>query len=292
VTRARAAIAKEAHEDAIEADLDEAEGFRADGTPHYFVNGRRLVGAQPFEVFKAMIDEELGKARALAEKGTAPAAMYEALTKDGKGPAEPETISVAPAPNAPTRGSATAKVTVQEFADFECTFCSRVDRTVEDLLKAYEGRVRLVWRNVPLVEMHPEAHLAAEAAMEAFAQKGNAAFWRMHDLLLANANKTSGVGLKRDALDGYARQIGLDMPRWKAALDGGAHKASIDAELKTADAAGIGGTPTFVINGYVLRGAQPYAKLRRLVDRALAEAAPPRGAASPTPPKAPAPPAK
>jgi protein-disulfide isomerase len=288
-TRARAAIAKETHKDVIEADLDEAEGFHADGTPHYFVNGRRLVGAQPFEVFKAMIDEELGKARALADKGTAPAATYDALTKDGVGPAEPEKITVAPAPNAPSRGSATAKVTVQEFADFECAFCSRVDRTVKELLEAYDGRVKLVWRNVPLVEMHPDAHLAAEAAMEAFAQKGNVAFWKMHDLLLVNQK---AGGLKRDALDGYARQIGLDMPRWKAALDGGAHKAGIDAELKTADAAGIGGTPTLVINGYVVRGAQPYAKLRRLVDRALAEAAPPRAAPSPTPAKAPTPPAK
>ncbi len=286
VTRARAAIEKQKHKDAIDLDMDEAESFRANGTPHFFVNGRRVVGALPFEAFQAIIEEELGKAKALAAKGVAASAMYETLTKDGKGPAEPETSSVAPGVNPPTLGSATAKVTIQEFADFQCPYCAKVGPALTELLKAYDGKVKLVWRNVPLVEMHPQAELAAEAAMEAYEQKGNAGFWKMHELLFANADVRNGPdGLKRDALDGYARKLGLDMPRWKKALDGGSHKAQVEADAKAAENAQITGTPVFVINGYVLRGAQPYASFRKMVERALH---PPAAAASAPPAKPPA----
>ena len=85
-------------------------------------------------------------------------------------------------------------------------------------------------------------------------------------------NQSTPDGLKRPALEKYAEELGLDMAKFKAALDSNAHKAEIDADAKVGDDAGISGTPAFVINGYFMSGAQPFPKFKKLIDRALAEA--------------------
>ena len=109
--------------------------------------------------------------------------------------------------------------------------------------------------------------------MEAYKQKGNDGFWKMHDLLYANQpSKEQQDGLKRPTLDSYAQQLGLDMDKWKAALDSQAHKAEVDADAKAGNDAGISGTPAFIINGYFINGAQPFAKFRKVIEKALAEA--------------------
>jgi protein-disulfide isomerase len=132
--------------------------------------------------------------------------------------------------------------------------------------------VKFVWRDLPL-PMHPEAPLAAEAAREAYKQKGADAFWKMHDKMYANQKD-----LKRETLDGYAKELGLDMTKWAAALDNHVHKAGVDADAKAGNDAGISGTPAFVImaangkDGYFISGAQPFTKFRKLIDKALAEA--------------------
>ncbi len=118
--------------------------------------------------------------------------------------------------------------------------------------------------------MDPDAPLAAEAALEAFAQKGSEGFWRMHDILFENQARPGGLG--RDQLEKYAADIGLDVTAFRAALDNHVHKAQVDADSAAVDAAGITGTSGFVINGYFISGVQPYTKFRRLIDRALAEA--------------------
>ncbi len=267
LTKTRAALKSEKHKPAIMADMDLAEDFQANGTPHFFVNGRRLVGAQPQDKFEKIIDEELKKARALIAKGTVAAKVYDELTKGGKGPPplEMKTIAAAPA-NAPVKGNLTAKVTIQVFSDFQCPFCKRGEDTLVDVMKAYGTRVKLVWRDLPL-PMHPDAPLAAQAGREAFKQKGSTGFWQMHGLMFGNQQD-----LSRATLDGHAQKIGLDMTKWKLALDTGAHKAAVDADSAVANAAGIHGTPAFVINGYFISGAQPLAKFRKVIERALAEA--------------------
>jgi protein-disulfide isomerase len=163
-------------------------------------------------------------------------------------------------------------VTIHEWSDFQCPFCERVEPTVARLLKEYGARVRLVWHDFPL-PMHNNALLAARAAREAYKQKGQRAFWEMHDTLFRHQD-----ALSRDDLDGYARELALDMDRWKAALDTAAHADEIEADRKAADETGIKGTPGFLVvaghatRGYLLSGAQPYAKFHKVVDRALAEA--------------------
>ncbi|MEI7894514.1 MAG: thioredoxin domain-containing protein [Myxococcales bacterium] len=266
VEKVKAAVKDHKYKRSIDADQDVAEDFQANGTPHMFINGRRLVGAQPQEKFEKIIEEELRKAGQLAAKGIRPEKLYDELTKDGKGPPEPERKTVALSPTAPWKGAAMAKVVIQEFSDYECPFCGRVEDAVREVLKNYGDKVKFVWRDLPL-PMHANAPLAAQAAREAFKQKGLDAFWKMHDRMYSNQKD-----LKRETLDGYAKELGLDMDKWRVALDTGVHKAGVEADTKAGNDAGISGTPAFVINGYFISGAQPYSKFRKLIERALSEA--------------------
>jgi protein-disulfide isomerase len=272
--KVRDAITNHTHKKEIDADNDLSQDFQASGTPHFFVNGRRLVGAQPEEKFDAIIDEEITKAQALISKGTKPSDVYDALTKDGKGPPPPEMKDVPaniPA-NDPARGNLKSKVTVHEWSDFQCPFCGRVEPTVAQVMKDYGDKIKFVWHDLPL-PMHADAPLASQAGREAFKQKGPSAFWAIHDKMFANQQH-----IKRDDLDGYAKELNLDMDKWKAALDGSTHTAEIEADKTAAGSDNISGTPAFIVapngakQGYFISGAQDYSKFKKLIDRALAEA--------------------
>jgi protein-disulfide isomerase len=265
VTKTMQAIEKERYKASIQQDTDMADDFQASGTPHFFINGRRLVGAQPFEKFETIIDDELAHADDLLAKGTPRAALYDAMIKNGRGAPEPETRYVAPAPNAPARGPASARVVIEEFADFQCPFCKRAEDTLSEILKEYPTSVKLVWRDLPLA-MHADAALAAEAAREAERQQGMSGFWRMHDKLLAGQ---STPGLGRAALDDYARELGLDLKAFDLALDGRTHQAKVEVDHTAAQDAQISGTPAFIIGGYFLNGAQPETKFKKLIERVL-----------------------
>ncbi|MEP7123012.1 MAG: thioredoxin domain-containing protein [Byssovorax sp.] len=271
VAAATKAMATHKYKAIIEQDQDLADEVSASGTPHFFINGVRLVGAQPVEKFKEVIDAQLAIAKAEIAKGTPAAKVYDALQKDAKTPPPPEKKTIAaPTKDSPSRGPATAKVTVQIIADFQCPFCKRANPTLTELDAAFPGKLRFVWRNKPL-PMHANAPLAAEAAMEAFAQKGSAGFWKMHDLMFANLGEQPDA-LERPSLERYAAAVGLDPAKFAASLDGHTHKAFVDSESKMADDAGITGTPGFLINGYFLSGAQPLGRFKKLVERALKEA--------------------
>src|SRR5581483_10547685 len=170
-----AAINAKKYQRQIDADSDLADDVQASGTPHFFINGRRLVGAQPEAKFRAVIDEELKKAKASG-------ATYDAIIKNGKGGLVLDKKSVAPNASAPVRGSGV--VLIQEFADFECPYCKKAEDTMKEVLKNYPGKVKIAWRNMPL-SFHSHAEMAAEAALEAKAQKGDAGFYKMGDLLFA-----------------------------------------------------------------------------------------------------------
>jgi protein-disulfide isomerase len=266
--RVKTAIAKETHRVAIEQDQDLATDLDARGTPAFFINGRKLIGAQPIESFARLVDEELAKAQDLiAKKRVGANGVYAFIMKDAKGPPPPEKKKVAaPTQKNPSRGPANAAIVIQLFSDFQCPFCQRVTPTIEALEKAYPGKIRVVWRNLPL-PFHQQARPAARAAMEAYAQGGNAKFWKMHDLLFA-AQGTPG-GLERPALEGYASQLGLDMTRFRQALDDGRHDAVIVADESQAATAKIQGTPSILINGYFVSGAQPLSAFKKVVNHAL-----------------------
>jgi protein-disulfide isomerase len=266
----KSAIEGNKYMDKIDSSVELANDFQARGTPHFFVNGVRLAGAQPFDKFKSVIDEQLAKAKALVGKGVPKSKIYEEVVKEGKEPPPPERKEL-PAPDAssPFKGGANAKVVIQEFSEFQCPFCKRVGPTMAELEKEYGNRIKIVWRHLPL-PFHKEAPLAAEASQEAFAQKGNAAFWKFHDKLFEAQGTPDG--LQRPNLEKIAAEIGLDVEKFKAALDSNKHKAKVEADAKVGNDAGINGTPGFAINGYYLSGAQPAAAFKKLINRALKEA--------------------
>ncbi len=263
-----AAISAKKYAATIDEDQDLADEVGASGTPTFFINGRRLVGAQPVEKFREIIDEELAKAIALVKAGTPAARVYATIEASAVDALEKKTVPP-PGRNSPSRGPANAKVVVQMFGDFQCPFTKRALPAIEELEKAFPGKVRLVWMNLPLSN-HKDAEPAAEAAMEAYRQQGDKGFWAMHALLFAGQGQF--YGLERPALDGYAAQIGLDPAQFAAALDGHTHQARVQADAKIAADAHISGTPSFVINGYFVSGARPVRSYRRIVARALAEA--------------------
>lgn len=261
----KAALEGHAHAKAIDADDELAEALEANGTPHFFVNGRRLVGAQPEAVFAKLVDEELAKAKARVARGTKAGEVYAAIVREGKAGKELERkIVPMPTGTEPFRGGARAKVVITQFSDFQCPFCQRVEPTITKLLEAYGDRVKLVWRNLPL-PMHPEAPLAAAAALEAHRQKGNEGFWAMHERLFATRD------LSMENLHAMAQAVGLDVNAFDTALRDHRHDAALKRDEAIAEAAGIRGTPAFVINGRFLAGAQPLKKFRRAVERALEE---------------------
>ena len=163
----------------------------------------------------------------------------------------------------PSKGPRHAPVTIYEFSDFECPFCSRVSPQLGALRDEFGDKVRLVFGQYPL-PMHPNARLAAEAALAAHDQ---GKFWEMHDVLFLNQGN-----ITRETVGSFAAQLGLDGDRFGAALDKGIFKAQVDADIAAAKAMGVKGTPAFVINGVLLFGAQPYREFKAAVEDALKRA--------------------
>jgi protein-disulfide isomerase len=256
----------------IEESMELAAEYQARGTPHCFINGRRLAGAQPIDAFRKLIDAELEKARALVERGTPRSKVYSELMKTAESPSPPEKKHVELRADAATRGNPKAPVVIQIFSDFQCPYCRRVEPTLSELEKEQKGKLRIVWRHLPL-PFHSYAQLAAEASEEVLKQKGPAAFWSYHDALF-EAQGIDG-GLRRENLEQLAEKQGIDGTKLRQALDTHEHRAKVQGDADAATQAGINGTPSFLINGYVLSGAQPIGAFRRLVKRALKDGAQP-----------------
>jgi protein-disulfide isomerase len=161
----------------------------------------------------------------------------------------------------PTRGPKDAPVTIVEFSDFECPYCGSAFETVEQVMNAYAGKVRLVYRQFPL-SFHPHAAKAAEASLCA-AEQGK--FWEYHDVLFKNQKKLEPTDLKA-----HATEVGIDAQKFGQCLDSGDKKAAVDADQKAGLAAGVGGTPAFFINGIFLNGAQPIDEFKKVIDGELA----------------------
>lgn len=164
----------------------------------------------------------------------------------------------------PSKGAASAPVTIVEFSDFECPYCSKAEETVGQVMKAYEGKVRVVYRDFPL-PFHPHAQKAAEAA-QCSGDQGK--YWEMHSKLFA-----SQKALEVPALKGYAKELGLDQGKFDKCLDSGEMAKKVDANKKAGEQVGVSGTPAFFVNGVMLSGAQPFDEFKTLIDQELATVA-------------------
>jgi len=258
LSRFRAALDSGKYADFVEQDSQEGQRIGAGGTPTFFVNGRKMVGAQPFAVFKATIDEEIAKADALLAKGTRIEDVYETLLNSAPPPPKVEVGQ------APTKGPANAPVTIIEWSDFECPFCARGAERVNEIIAKYGDKVRFAYKHQPL-SFHKNAMLAAQASMAAHEQ---GKFFEYHDLLFANQRS-----LERDSLERYAEQLGLDMTKFRSALDSGKYAAYVRKDSQDGSALGATGTPTFFVNGRQIVGAKPLAEFSRIIDEELAKTA-------------------
>ena len=161
------------------------------------------------------------------------------------------------------RGDKNAKVTLIEYSDFECPFCSRHQDNVEKILEEYSGKVRLVYRHFPL-SFHQEAQKAAEASECAGEQDK---FWEMHDIIYeANAAKeTMSVEKWKTA----AGTLGLKQSKFDDCLDSGKYASKVKKQMAEGSSAGVKGTPATFINGKMVSGAIPYDVLKAAIDEAL-----------------------
>ena len=187
-----------------------------------------------------------------------------------------ETLTVVSIDGGAVKGDKNAKLTLVEFTDYQCPFCSRHYRdTMPQIMADYvnTGKVKYVLREFPLESIHPLAFKASEAAQCA-GEQGK--YWEMHDRLFANQNALAAA-----QLPGHAEAVGLDAGKFKSCLDAGKYAAKVRKDLGDAQKAGATGTPTFFVgrtdpNGTEVRsvrklvGAQPYAAFKDALDTLLA----------------------
>lgn len=167
----------------------------------------------------------------------------------------------------PARGGGEdAPVTIIEYTDFQCPFCSRVQPTLNEILETYGDSVRHVFKQLPL-PMHPQARLGAEAALCAGDQ---GKFWEMHDWLFTNKNS-----INREAMTEQATVLEMDTEVFGTCLDEKKHDAQISEDMKEANGFGITGTPGFLINGRALRGAVPMDQFVQIINEELRRAGAP-----------------
>lgn len=160
----------------------------------------------------------------------------------------------------PTKGPKNAPITIVEYSDFQCPFCIQAEKTVADVLTAYPGKIRLVYRDFPL-PMHPLAPKAAEASHCAEAQ---GKYWELHDKMFDAQGKLEVPDLKK-----YARDVGLDGDKFDKCLDGGEMAKVVDEHHSAGEKLGISGTPAFFVNGRFLNGALPIEEFKALIDADL-----------------------
>ncbi|MBP8858188.1 MAG: DsbA family protein [Anaerolineaceae bacterium] len=165
--------------------------------------------------------------------------------------------------DAPALGPDDAPVTIVEFSDFQCPFCARWHQEVwPQISETYQGKVRLVYRDFPLVQAHPYAQDAAIAARCAGQQDH---YWEYHGLLFAGEMELSDL-----AFDAFAARLELDQTLFDKCLANPEVLSQVQADLSLAEMVGIDGTPTFFINGYRIKGAQPFEEFQKVIDSILA----------------------
>lgn len=257
---------------AVRRDLREGRRLGISSTPTFFVNGRMIAGAKPYEDFVALIDDELQRTKAWRDEGVAAAELYEHAIADGWRRVEyteegahldPDRVYVVPLGDSPTIGLATAPITLVAFEDLECLFCIRGHETLRELQKIYGDKIRLVLKHNPL-PFHSHAFLAARATLAADRQ---GKFWPYYEALHEH-----GAKLSEKILFETATKVGLDLDAFSKAMSSARDDHRIEADVELAMNLGVNGTPAYFINGRPLEGAVPLLTFRLIVEEELERA--------------------
>jgi len=257
----------------VSRDMRDARRLGVTSTPTFFINGRKLSGAQPIEAFAAVIDDEIATAARWSAQGVPAKEIYDHAIADGytrvevrnaRRTLDPDGVFPVPIGDSPVSGLATAPVTIVSFADFECPFCARGNATVERVRKFYGDKIRVVHKHTPLA-FHSFAFLAARAAVAAD-QQGK--FWEFHEQVYALEARLDEQRLLQAAFN-----AGMDMKRFTTQMQDLELDKQIEADQRLASALGISGTPAYFINGRPLSGAQPELQFRLIIEEELERAA-------------------
>lgn len=160
----------------------------------------------------------------------------------------------------PVLGAKDAPVTIVQFAEYQCYYCNKVRPTLDELMKKYEGKVRLVFKDYPLPS-HDRAMPAAQAAHCA-GEQGK--YWDINARMLENQGALGDEDLKR-----HATELGLDVAKFEECRTSGKYAAKVEASMKDAQKVGVQATPTFLVNGLKVSGAQPIERFSAIIDREL-----------------------
>jgi protein-disulfide isomerase len=264
--------------DALLADAAKGSGMSADGYLEAEIAKRvkPVTGPEVASFFQANVSQMQGRpleamtpaiTRFLTDQRRSEA--REAVINDlkKKGPAirvalEAPRATVAINASNPTVGSATAPVTFVEFSDYQCPFCGRVEPTIRRLRATYGDKIRFVWKDFPLTQIHPMAFKAGEAAHCAGDQ---GKYWELHDVLFSNQQELQPADLKR-----HAASLGLNADAFNQCLDSSKYSERVRDGVSEGSDLGVNSTPTIFINGRRLAGAQPYEVFAAIVDEELA----------------------
>lgn len=158
------------------------------------------------------------------------------------------------------RGNKDAPITIVEYTDFQCPFCARGSKTISDLMKKYEGKVRIVYKHLPL-SFHPQAMIAAQYYEAIRIQDENKAY-QFYDELFANQSK---ISMAEKYLDKVAKKLNVNMKNLKKNIESDRVKNRIQEDLAEAQKFDIQGTPGFIVNGVPVRGAYPIEHFDRII---------------------------
>jgi len=261
----------------VDEDSKIAAALGVRGTPASFVNGRFISGALPIDSFKKVIDEELKKAEGKNLKGDA---LYREIIKDGK-PAVAKTngnkdekedpnkvYQIKLTGNEAVKGSKNPKVTIIEFSDFQCPFCSKAFSTVESVVAKYKGDVQVVYKNFPL-SFHKEAKPAALVAYAVKKLYGDEKFFQFAAILYSKQNDWKKN--PEEKFEGYVKEIGADWGKVKAEAEKPGTEAAVSDDIREAGNLNIRSVPAFFVNGKKVSGAKPAEFFESMIESVLKE---------------------
>lgn len=166
-----------------------------------------------------------------------------------------ETMDKISLDDVPVKGNKDAKVTIVEYSDFQCPFCNRANPILDQIIKDYKDNVKLAYKQFPL-PMHNWAKPASIAALCAYKLGGNDKFWDYHDKLFNNQGQIN-VGNSTDKFNEYAKDLGIDSKKFNECLSDKSITDKLGKEMAEANTIGVNSTPSFVVNGIMVRGANP-----------------------------------
>ncbi len=236
-----------------------------DGEAQAYYDANKSRTNQSFDQLKQQIIQFL----AAQHNTTATRAFYDKLRAKHSVTDQLAPYRVSVAATGPAKGRADAPITIIEFADFQCPYCGQVEATVRSVVASHSDAVRLVFRNLPLPTLHPNAMAAALAGVCADRQ---GKFWAMHDAMFDDQNALGEAGLKATA-----QRLGLDTNNFSACLSDPNSKAAVESDTHAADELNLNGTPYFFINGRPIFGNVPAEQIESIIAEELHRASNQRG---------------